>query len=97
MSSLKELLAQREELDKIIQETRKKEADAALAKVQQLIAEFEFTQENVFPKQPPRSGTTKRVTPKYRDPQTGQTWSGRGKAPKWIQGRERNEFLISTK
>ena len=43
---------------------------------------------------------TKRVVPpKYRDPQSGATWSGRGLAPKWLaalekKGRKREEFLI---
>ena len=39
------------------------------------------------------------VAAKYRSPQ-GETWSGRGRAPKWLQvaeaeGRSRDEFLIS--
>ena len=34
---------------------------------------------------------------KYRNPKTGETWSGRGRAPKWLvlaeqQGRGREEF-----
>jgi DNA-binding protein H-NS len=37
------------------------------------------------------------TTPKYRDPETGATWSGRGYPAKWItdyeaQGRKREEF-----
>lgn len=39
------------------------------------------------------------VPPKYRHPETGQEWSGRGIAPKWIaqaeaEGKSRNDFLI---
>jgi DNA-binding protein H-NS len=30
---------------------------------------------------------------KYLNPQTGQTWSGRGRAPLWI-GKNRDRFLI---
>ncbi|MGB6103513.1 MAG: H-NS histone family protein [Pusillimonas sp.] len=43
----------------------------------------------------------KRSVPvKYRHPQTGETWTGRGKAPRWIsnaeaEGKSRNDFLIS--
>lgn len=32
--------------------------------------------------------------PKYRDPQSGKTWSGRGYPPAWIAGRERKEFEV---
>lgn len=40
------------------------------------------------------------VAPKYRHPQTGETWSGRGKAPRWLMAAEaagaaRDSFLIA--
>ncbi|MDB5824586.1 MAG: histone [Herminiimonas sp.] len=35
------------------------------------------------------------VAPKYRDPTTNKTWSGRGKEPKWLVGRDRKKFLIT--
>ncbi|HWL30215.1 MAG TPA: H-NS histone family protein [Burkholderiaceae bacterium] len=44
----------------------------------------------------------KRTVPiKYRDPDTGATWTGRGKPPRWISaaeadGKSRNDFLIET-
>ena len=43
----------------------------------------------------PRTATT----PKYRDPETGATWSGRGYPAKWItdyeaKGRKREEFAV---
>ena len=34
--------------------------------------------------------------PKYRDPATGKTWTGRGKPPNWIVGvSDRTAFLIA--
>lgn len=35
-----------------------------------------------------------KVAPKYKNPATGETWTGRGKAPKWIAGKDRTKFLI---
>ena len=37
--------------------------------------------------------------PKYQDPETGKTWSGRGIPPSWIReaetaGKSRDDFLI---
>lgn len=32
--------------------------------------------------------------PKYCDPVSGATWSGRGRAPGWIAGKDRDDFLI---
>ncbi|MBN6205593.1 H-NS histone family protein [Ralstonia mannitolilytica] len=36
----------------------------------------------------------KAVAPTYQDPQTGATWSGRGRAPAWF-GKNRDKFLIA--
>ncbi len=40
-----------------------------------------------------------KAAPKYRDPRTGKTWSGRGRTPVWLREREekgesRDSFLI---
>ncbi len=47
-----------------------------------------------------KAATTKVVAPKYRNPETGDTWSGRGKAPRWLSeaeaaGKTRDGFLIT--
>lgn len=44
-------------------------------------------------------GARKVVPPKYRNPTTGDTWTGRGKAPRWVvdaeaSGQSREQFLI---
>ena len=36
----------------------------------------------------------KRVAPKYRDPKTGMTWSGRGARAKWLRGKKLSDYLI---
>ena len=35
-----------------------------------------------------------KVAAKYRDPQSGATWSGRGKTPRWINGANRSQYAI---
>ena len=35
-----------------------------------------------------------KVATKYKNPTTGDTWTGRGKAPIWIAGKDRAKFLI---
>jgi DNA-binding protein H-NS len=34
------------------------------------------------------------VAAKYRDPNSGQTWTGRGRSPKWLEGKDKKQFLI---
>jgi DNA-binding protein H-NS len=97
MATLQELIAQKEALEKLIQDTRQTELAEAINQVKGLIATFGLTQEDIF-------GTSRgakkvktesaKVAAKYRDPVSGKEWSGRGLAPKWLQGREKSEFLI---
>lgn len=95
MSSYKELLKQREDLEKQINEARQSEMANAIAKVRAMIEEYALTPQEVFPASRARSAASgTKVAPKYRDPATGQTWTGRGKAPKWIQNQDRAEFTI---
>jgi DNA-binding protein H-NS len=42
----------------------------------------------------PRQGKREKVAPKYRNPETGDTWTGRGREPGWIKGKDRGEFAI---
>lgn len=41
-----------------------------------------------------RRDRTPKGEPKYRDPVSGATWTGTGRVPKWIEGRNHAEFLI---
>lgn len=95
--SLKDLLQQREALEKAIAEARQNEISAAVAKVREIVAEYGLTAQDVFPGRAGKSSSPKaasKVAAKYRDPATGQTWTGRGKAPKWIDGKDRAQFAI---
>lgn len=93
--SYKELLKQREDLEKQINEARRTELSGAMSQVRALVEEFGLTAQDVFPTGRARSSTSgTKVAPKYRDPATGQTWTGRGKAPKWIQDQDRAQFVI---
>ncbi|REE07239.1 DNA-binding protein H-NS [Paraburkholderia sp. BL27I4N3] len=93
MERYKDLLAQKEQLEKLIAEAHKKEAGAALERVREAVAEFGFTPEDVFGK---RSGKARRAAaPKYRNPGTGETWSGRGRAPRWLKDQDLERFLIT--
>ena len=92
MTTYQELIAQKKLLDQQIDEARKLESKAALASVQELVREFGFTAQQVFPWKPDGK---KSAPAKYQDPESGKTWTGRGKPPNWIVGKDRAPFLIS--
>lgn len=95
MASYKELLAQQQALTVQIEEARKRELADAIARVRAEVAEYGLTAQDIFSSRGSGKRTTgAKVAPKYRNPQTGQTWTGRGKAPKWIEGKDRSQFAI---
>lgn len=97
MATLKEIDTQINALKAQREEIRKSEHKGAVEKVRALVAEYGLTESDVFAQSRARgrSATTgSKVAPKYRDPVTGATWTGRGKAPKWIEGQEREKFAI---
>lgn len=96
MSTYKELLAQRQALEDAINKARNEELSKAISDVRAIVAEYDLTADDVFGGRKGGTGKpTKKVAPKYRDPATGQTWTGRGKAPVWIAGAaDREAFAI---
>lgn len=91
MPTYKELIAQRDALDQHIENVRQTESKEALAKVKELISTYGFTAQQVFPWQP---AAKKKAPAKYYDPESGASWSGRGKPPKWIEGKDRGQYEV---
>ncbi|WP_082550949.1 H-NS family nucleoid-associated regulatory protein [Pseudorhodoferax sp. Leaf265] len=94
MSEYKELLRQREALEQQIAEMRQSERATAIAQVRAIVEDFGLTMADAFGKAR-RADAGKTVPPKYRHPETGATWTGRGRAPDWIASGDRDSFLIS--
>ena len=95
-TSYKSLLVQKTKLEEQLEAARQKEVAAAIDQIHAIMAEYDITPEELgFAT---RSAKAKRARPpveaKYRDPQTGATWSGRGRAPAWL-GKNRDKFLIA--
>lgn len=97
MASYRELLKQREALEKQIEEAQEQEVAAAIEKVRAIISEYSLTPEQVFARTRGRRGPQPGAkAPEYRDPVSGATWSGMGREPGWIKGQPREQFLIQS-
>jgi len=100
MSSLTELMAQKEALEKRIADARRTERADAIQKIKTLMDEYGLTVADLNAKS--GSGRTRKgskVPAKYRDPASGSTWSGRGLQPKWLKaalssGRSLSDFAL---
>ncbi|WP_322040424.1 H-NS histone family protein [Burkholderia diffusa] len=96
MATYLELKAQAEALAQQAEEVRLAELDSIITTIREQIAEYGITPEQLFGRRRAvATNVAAPVAPKYRDPKTGATWSGRGRAPQWIAGaKNRDRFLI---
>lgn len=90
----KTLLQQKAEIEAQIAAVLKHEKADAIAQTRAMIEQYALTEEDVFPSSKARAATRTVGVPKYRDPATGATWTGRGKQPRWIEGKDRTAFTI---
>ncbi len=75
------------------------EMTSAIAKVKDIMAEFNLTVEHLTQSVAGKRAAKKKAktasVAKYADPKTGKTWSGFGRAPGWIAGaKNRDAFLV---
>ena len=101
MASLKELLSQKEALDRQIELTKKQERSSAIAKVKTLMNEYGLTVSDIAGKVAAKAHSSKssKVAAKYRNTATGEAWSGRGLQPKWLKaalatGKKIQDFAV---
>ena len=111
MSKLTTLRKKIAQLEAEYARAAKLEMDAAVGKVKELMASLGVTLEHLGKpsssairktanaKKPSAKkaapGRTGAGIPKYRDPNTGKTWTGFGRAPGWIAGvKDRDAFLV---
>ena len=95
MSTYKEITAQIETLKKQAEHMRQSEIANAIADIKAKMRDYGITAADLGLGGGRKNAKTKEpVAAKYRDSASGVTWSGRGKPPKWIAGKDRASFLI---
>lgn len=105
MPTLQELIAQKEALERQIEETTAKGRSEAIDRIKALMTENGLTLADLGARGPGRAksssknATPNKVAAKYRNTATGDAWSGRGLQPKWLKaalatGRKIEEFAV---
>ncbi len=108
MTSYTDLLKQIETLTQQAEQLRKAEIKTVVADIQKMMKAHRISLadlKSTATAQPPTSKaaktvkTPKKVAAKYRDTATGDTWSGRGRTPKWLEkaeseGQSREAFAV---
>ena len=99
MATYKELQSQIEALKQQAEAQRKAEIAAVVADIRAKMDEYGITLADLGSRRAGASSKGSTVAPKYRNAQTGETWTGRGKMPRWLQnavdsGNSKESFLI---
>jgi DNA-binding protein H-NS len=107
MKTYSDIKAEIAKLEKQAEAARKAEVAGVVAKIKTAIVAYGLTAADLgfgrgaakaaraSKAKSSKKATTAIGTPKYRDPKSGKTWTGRGKPPTWIAGaKNRDAYLI---
>jgi len=95
MPTYQEYQEQIARLQTLAEQARQAEIAEAKTRIRVLMATNGLTAEDL--QESKRTAAVKKkgsVEAKYKDPTSGQTWTGRGRAPGWLNGKDRKEFRI---
>ncbi|WP_230878082.1 H-NS histone family protein [Burkholderia sp. 9777_1386] len=91
MDKFTRYIQRKSELEAQIARDRDLVRDEVLIEILLAIEEFHFDTEDLFP-----ADRRRKIKPKYFDPQSGAVWSGRGREPLWLRGKNRQDFELDT-
>lgn len=94
MTTYAEYKIQIEELHRQAEVQREAEVAAVKDQIRTLMANYGLTLADLGPAKSKARKERAPVPVKYRDDTTGETWTGRGRAPKWLDGKDKADYLI---
>ncbi|WP_298050002.1 H-NS histone family protein [uncultured Paenalcaligenes sp.] len=102
-------LTEKQEIEKQIQKLERKmrtlhtrQRRPVITSIVRSMMEYEITPEEIaqaFDRRENRATAASTAPARYKNPETGDTWTGRGRPPRWIveaesKGKSRDTFLI---
>jgi DNA-binding protein H-NS len=88
--SLKELLERHQQLELQLVVAREREAETALTDMVRTMRQYGITVAELMGRKEGEAAPAA----KYKNPETDATWSGRGRVPYWIAGKNREDFRV---
>ena len=94
MSTYQEYTAKIAELQALAEAARKNEIAAAREQIANIMREHGLTVADLGGAAKVKEYKPRAAVPiKYRN-EAGDTWTGRGRAPKWLEGKDKAQFLV---
>jgi len=92
MATYKEIQAKIEDLQKQAAAQRESELGAAITRIKEMMSEYGITVADLQSSK--KSGSKKSSVVQFRNSETGDTWSGRGRMPNWLSGKDKEQFRV---
>ena len=96
MTSYAEYVEQIAKLQSLAEAARKDEISGAIQKIKDLMQQHGLTVEDLssgIRAKPTKAKGT--VAAQFKNPESSETWTGRGRAPRWLDGKDREQFRIT--
>lgn len=95
MTTYKQLQEQIAELQRKAQETRTDELEKAIEQIKTLMEEYGITVDDLDAFTKKKGAKVRKLTNVQFQDINGNTWSGRGRIPAWLKGKDKEKFRIS--
>lgn len=97
MTTYAEYVQQIAKLQSLAEEARKNEVNGAIQKIEELMELHGVTVQDLAATQRVKSTKAKKgtVAAQFKNSETGETWTGRGRAPRWLDGKDKESYRIT--
>lgn len=92
--SIRELQKQLGQLNLLVEETKQLEKQAKLQQIAEDVKKYGITEIELLRAAGFIKAKRQKAPAKYYDPNSGNSWTGRGPQPKWLEGKNLDDYLI---
>lgn len=96
MTSYADYVEQIEKLQSLAEAARKDEINGAIKKIRELMQLHGVTISDLSDVRTKPAKAKGSVAAQFKNPESGETWTGRGRAPRWLDGKDKEAFRIVT-
>ncbi|MCM2485801.1 H-NS histone family protein [Burkholderia glumae] len=93
-STIRELQKQLGQLNLLVEETKQREKQVKLKQIAEDVKEYGITEIELLRAAGFVKPKRQKATAMYYDPDSGNSWTGRGKRPKWLEDKNLDDYLI---
>lgn len=95
MTSYAEYVEQIAKLQALAEAARQDEITGAVQQIKSLMRQYGITVADLSSVRSAKPAKAKvSVAAQFKNPETRETWTGRGRAPRWLDGKDKEQFRI---